>query len=827
MGVNPLFFIIKEECVSLVQRLFNTYRWLRDENGEIELNSHLDISEYFSDQSFSIQEERTFEKTQVLLHLPSLLVSNQAIAIYNIHYSVRKEDEKVIIKSSEGKETNISMDMLFIDFIRTHCNNWTTQYGVLPSSLFFVIPDYFSEKSIQFLEDCGKKCSFQTVSAFRMSSLISDMRDYLYVELSPSCISVTQYRNLHSSTQIIPLSQSSDPLQTIVNQIIEQVCGSDPIPSSQDRTTLVTDIYLQLQESIVRSASKLPLLLESSTEDQILFAITLPHYLHKHTFPVTLSFLQQCISSCVSYTSLIKASLQLHPRIAIVLDGFYSSIHPLMDWFRNKFSSVKIGPPIQHRIRQITETLNLQFHSICNDFSFLDHNISTSIQDGFALILLKRDTPLPVQTSSSMFFTLSPKQFVTVNLLRGDSYRQEDTVPLTSIFLDYTPAQQAQGGVEIRLSVLIDKECNLNFTVVDSFDHKKGTHLSSYDYFNKSSETSIQNYYLPPQPPICSRLTHSYYQGEMMRGRAEGFGRLFDVHNQLKYEGMWKDGLFHGKGTFYYDNGNVYEGSFSKGCLNQQGVLYDRLGIVIQQGPFDHVEIDPSEQEKKDSLIPMESTEAFIGNEDHPSQEEPSNHYEGERVNGIPCGFGTLYDPQGNKVYEGKFDYGVYQGEGSLYYPNGVVKSKGTFVRGELSGFGIQYSESGNPLISGNFLHNKATGKCTCYYDVSTHNIQFEGSFLEGKKEGYGRKYSENGDCVYRGYYYHDKEWDKGLVISLPHQRSTTLWRTSGRSILGRKSVDVAMNCEAVIELMTIQQSQTSSALKFFILHSIILNCIP
>lgn len=825
MGVNPLFFIIKEECVSLVQRLFNSYRWLKDESGEIELSSHLEISKYFNDQSFSIQEERTFEKTQVLLHLPSLLVSNQSIAIYNIHYSVRKENETVIIKSSEGKETSISMDVLFMEFINTHCNNWTTQYGVLPSSLFFVIPDYFNEKSIQFLEDCGEKCSFQTVSAFRMSSLISDMKNYLYVELSPSCISITQYQDLQSSTEVIPLSQSSDPLQVVANQIIEEVCSSDPLSPSQDRSTLVTNIYLQLQQSIVKSASKLSLLLESSTNDQILFGITLPRYLHKHTFSVTLSFLQQCISSCLPYTSLVKKSLQSHPPVVVLLDGFYSLVHPLMNWFYNKFCSVEFAPPIQKRIYQITDTVNVQYHSICNDFSFLDHNISTSIQDGFALILLKRDTPLPVQTSSSMFFTLSLKQSVTVNLLRGDSYRQEDTVPITSILLDYTPAQQAQGGVEIRLSVLIDKKCNLNFTVVDSFNHKKTTHLSSYDYFNTASETHSKVYYMVPLPPVCSRLTHSYYQGEMRNGRAEGFGRLFDVHNQLKYEGMWKDGLFHGKGTFYYDNGSVYEGSFCKGCLNEQGVLYDRLGIVIKQGAFNHVRIDPSEQEKKDSLIPVDSPEVFIGNEDQPSQEQSSNRYEGERVNGIPCGFGTLYDPQGNKIYEGSFYDGAYQGEGSLYYPNGVIKSKGTFAKGELSGIGIQYSESGNPLISGKFLHNMANGKCTCYYDTSAHNIQFEGTFLEGKKEGYGRRYNENGDCLYKGYYFHDKEWHRGIVISFYTQRSTTLWKSSGRCILGRKSVDIAMNGPAVEELNEIQKrSQASSPLAFFILHSIIMN---
>ena len=39
-----------------------------------------------------------------------------------------------------------------------------------------------------------------------------------------------------------------------------------------------------------------------------------------------------------------------------------------------------------------------------------------------------------------------------------------------------------------------------------------------------------------------------------------GIGRL--ISEGFYYEGEWKDGVAHGKGTFVNDNGSVYKGEF-------------------------------------------------------------------------------------------------------------------------------------------------------------------------------------------------------------------------------------------------------------------------
>ena len=40
-----------------------------------------------------------------------------------------------------------------------------------------------------------------------------------------------------------------------------------------------------------------------------------------------------------------------------------------------------------------------------------------------------------------------------------------------------------------------------------------------------------------------------------------------------KYEGETKDGWFHGKGKFTYENGVIYEGEFEKGRFHGKGVM--------------------------------------------------------------------------------------------------------------------------------------------------------------------------------------------------------------------------------------------------------------
>lgn len=50
-----------------------------------------------------------------------------------------------------------------------------------------------------------------------------------------------------------------------------------------------------------------------------------------------------------------------------------------------------------------------------------------------------------------------------------------------------------------------------------------------------------------------------------------------------KHVGETQEGWYHGKGTFYYDNGVKYEGNFKKGEFHGEGVLIYPNGVIIEK----------------------------------------------------------------------------------------------------------------------------------------------------------------------------------------------------------------------------------------------------
>lgn len=53
------------------------------------------------------------------------------------------------------------------------------------------------------------------------------------------------------------------------------------------------------------------------------------------------------------------------------------------------------------------------------------------------------------------------------------------------------------------------------------------------------------------------------------------------------YSGEFVDGEFHGQGTYKYSNGDVYKGSFLKGCKYGAGVITSPSGKYVMSGIFE------------------------------------------------------------------------------------------------------------------------------------------------------------------------------------------------------------------------------------------------
>ena len=829
MGSNPAFLLVKEGYVVLVQRLFDAFRWLYTESGEIEVEGSLDVSSLRAMDCFSVENEGLFENQSILFNLPWMLLPEKWTAELIAHYNlaavaVESSAKGYWVKVQSESNDSIDLQTLWSEFFKACKLSWQSQYGTEFSEVVVIFPDYYSSEAREVV--LSSLQSLHSCSYSLYSFVYSSVEYCIYIECTEflfyACLVNTNTSEIRERV-LLPI-QNPDPLHLLTNKVIESLYSSQSSIPENELRALYRTIRLQLRHHLHRSYEFFRLLPDLDSDREIsCFRIAFhSSFLSFKSYQVTYKQIEESLKESLSFSDNLKQLCGIvaqwcelvQNNVSVLLDGLYSSL-PVV---RRCFQGVNLS--LKSFMSRITDQVNQLQPSLCNDFAFLDHSLSVAIQDGFAMVVLKQGIPLPTQTTSTLFFSLSQNRNAVLSLLRGNSYKVEDLVPVTFIPLEYTSAQLEFGGVEIRITLLIDKQCNLIVSIVDSFDHHKTIRIPSDEFIN-SSEENVPISSEPFVRPTCSRFT-SYYQGEMENGMAQGLGRLFDNRNQLKYEGYWEKGSFSGKGTYYFQNGDVYEGSFSENCLHGMGILYDRQGLVVKKGYFDRVKIEETES---GCMIPFEPLEEYIA---PLAVESPSNgktsRYEGERIGGIPCGQGVLYDENDRKVYEGGFKDGLFEGAGKTFFPSGAVQSSGMFSRGKLEGNGVLYSESQNVIMEGTFRHGLPHGLCSCYRDVPNKQLTFEGFYLNGKQEGFGTQFDSDGTVAYRGYFYHGNVWDHSLFLSFSPQNSTitatTLKNHSGRCFFGRKIVIAAMNGLAVTDLLKSAKSQTKCVIEFFRLQS-------
>ncbi|QIP16849.1 hypothetical protein G8759_31510 [Spirosoma aureum] len=79
------------------------------------------------------------------------------------------------------------------------------------------------------------------------------------------------------------------------------------------------------------------------------------------------------------------------------------------------------------------------------------------------------------------------------------------------------------------------------------------------------------------------RLAGNYefiYEGDMINGRMEGWGKIVFPKKQTRYEGFFLNNLFSGYGTYYYPDGSIYTGTFFNGFRQGNGIIKNADGSV-------------------------------------------------------------------------------------------------------------------------------------------------------------------------------------------------------------------------------------------------------
>ena len=73
------------------------------------------------------------------------------------------------------------------------------------------------------------------------------------------------------------------------------------------------------------------------------------------------------------------------------------------------------------------------------------------------------------------------------------------------------------------------------------------------------------------------KYKNGLYVGQVVNGLPEGKG-IYYYNNGDKYEGDWRNDKFEGKGIYFWNNGNRYEGSYRNGLKEGKGIFYYNNG---------------------------------------------------------------------------------------------------------------------------------------------------------------------------------------------------------------------------------------------------------
>ena len=200
----------------------------------------------------------------------------------------------------------------------------------------------------------------------------------------------------------------------------------------------------------------------------------------------------------------------------------------------------------------------------------------------------------------------------------------------------------------------------------------------------------------------------------------EVFGIQIDK-NGNKYVGMFKNGMFEGKGRLILHKGDYYEGEFIQNKANGQGKYVNSNGEIYNGHWIDDKQDGEGELILKDGSI-----------------------YFGEFKNGKKNGKGRITWSD-NSFYEGDFVNNNYEGHGVYIINNKGKGYIGEWKEGKMNGFGVFFWADGRKY-KGYYENDKKNG-----YGIYSgkNNLRYEGKFKKGKQHGLGRITDNKGEKQY------------------------------------------------------------------------------
>jgi hypothetical protein len=207
-----------------------------------------------------------------------------------------------------------------------------------------------------------------------------------------------------------------------------------------------------------------------------------------------------------------------------------------------------------------------------------------------------------------------------------------------------------------------------------------------------------------------------------------GYGILIKSDGS-KYQGFWEWGQIHGIARFYTQNGDLYDGNFTKGIASGYGVFYHKDGTVYK-GEW----INDQPHGKGIEYFTDESK--FDG-----------NFYDGKKN-----GFGQFTWADGS-TYTGFIQNEVFEGNGKYIWADGRIY-EGSWKNNQMHGNGLLVYSDGT-FYEGEFFSNLRHGQGKYQWN---DNKYFQGTWNKGKQHGNGILF-KNGQLL-------DGVWNNGKLMN-------------------------------------------------------------
>lgn len=264
------------------------------------------------------------------------------------------------------------------------------------------------------------------------------------------------------------------------------------------------------------------------------------------------------------------------------------------------------------------------------------------------------------------------------------------------------------------------------------------------------------------------------YYGDFVDGYPDGY-LLWYVDGNLRYQGYWSKGEYHGEGIRYYED-SISEGIWEYGNLKTKMVdvaseVGEYHGYIVDgkpgiRGTLNYADGSVYSGEWANGKWCGEGI--YSSDHDSIAGEWGNNKlngfaqymafdftYEGDFVNGVPDGHGQVMFPD-SSYYNGSWSNGKKTGYGDLVLSTGDCYF-GEWTDNAFDGFG-KYIFADGSTYSGQWKSGLQHGEGT----YKTKGFKYVGEWDEGWMNGEGKAYYRNGD-YYEGGFVENQRYGVGL----------------------------------------------------------------